>query len=120
MGNEASKDGSNFPTPNGSINHHQSLSNKRSRVITEEVEERPAVEMTSIPKSKSKGEVAENKPKSQKQLNDEINLYRCINSSCCKEAGGCFLQNFCSSDQRSILMDNAINVLQLFREKTRI
>jgi hypothetical protein len=38
-------------------------------VITEEVEERPAVEMTSIPKSKPKGEVAENKPKSQKQLN---------------------------------------------------
>ena len=79
MRNEASKDGSNFPTPNGSMDHHQSLSNKRSRVITEEVEERPAVEMTSIPKSKSKGEEPENKPKTQKQLNDEINLYRCIN-----------------------------------------
>jgi hypothetical protein len=120
MGNEASKDGSHFPTPKVSMDHHQSLSNKRSRVMSEEVEERPAVEMTSIPKSKSKGEEPENKPKTQKQLNDEINLYRCINSSCCKEAGGCFLRNFCSSDERSILMDNAINVLQLFREKTRI
>ena len=117
MGNEVSKDGDYFPTPNDSMDHHQSLSNKWSRMITEEV---AAVEMTSIPKSKPKGVEAENKPKSQKQLNDEINLYRCINSSCCKEAGGCFLRNFCSSDQRSILMDNAINVLQLFREKTKI
>ena len=57
MGNEASKDGSHFPTPKGSMDYHQSsLSNKRSRVMSEEVEERPAVEMTSIPKSKSKGE----------------------------------------------------------------
>jgi hypothetical protein len=60
------------------------------------------------------------KPKTQKQLNEEINNYKCTNSSCCREAGGCFLRNFCSSDQSSILMDNAINVLQIFREKTRI
>ena len=57
MGNEASKDKSHFPTPKGSMDHHQSLSNKRSRVMSEEVEERPAVEMTSIqnpsPKEKS-------------------------------------------------------------------
>ena len=95
------------------------LSNKRSRV-SEEVEEAPAVEMTAISKSKSKLEEQPEKPKTQKQLNEEINSYKCTNSSCCREAGGCFLRNFCSSDQNSILMDNAINVLQLFREKTRI
>jgi hypothetical protein len=76
--------------------------------------------MTSIiSKSKSKEEAPE-KPKTQKQLNEEINHFKCLNSSCCKDQGGCFLKNFCSSDQSSILMDNAINVLQLFREKTRL
>ena len=88
--------------------------------MSEEVEEAPAVEMTAIPKSKSKLEEQPEKPKTQKQFNEEINNYKCTNSSCCREAGGCFLRNFCSSDQSSILMDNAINVLQLFREKTRI
>ena len=83
------------------------------------MEEAPAVEMTAIPKSKSKLEEQPEKSKTQKQLNEEINSYKCTNSSCCREAGGCFLRNFCSSDQSSILMDNAINVLQLFREKTR-
>ena len=82
--------------------------------MSEEVEEAPAVEMTAIPKSKSKEEEQPEKPKTQ--INEEINT----NSSCCREAGGCFLWIFCSSDQSSILMDNAINVLQLFREKTRI
>ena len=70
-------------------------------------------------KSKSKEEAPE-KPKTQKQLNEEINQFKCLNSSCCKDQGGCFLRNFCSSDQSCVLMDNAINVLQLFREKTRI
>ena len=117
MGNEASKDGSVFQSPKG----HRSLSNKRSRVVAREVVEGgPAVvEMTSIPNSKSK-EKAPEKPKTQKQLNEEINQFKCLNSSCCKDQGGCFLRNFCSSDQSSILMDNAINVLQLFREKTRV
>ena len=118
MGNEASKDGSGFPSPPG----YRASSNKRSRVVSEVAEEGgpAAVEMTSIiPKSKSKEEAPE-KPKSQKQLNEEINHFKCLNSSCCKDLGGCFLKNFCSSDQSSILMDNAINVLQLFREKTRV
>jgi hypothetical protein len=119
MGNEASKDGSVFQSPPG----YRSSSNKRSRVVNEVAEGGPAavvVEMTSIiPKSKSKEEAPE-KPKSQKQLNEEINHFKCLNSSCCKDQGGCFLRNFCSSDQSSILMDNAINVLQLFREKTRV
>jgi hypothetical protein len=120
MGNEASKDGSVFQSPPG----YRSSSNKRSRVVSEEVAEGgPAavvVEMTSIiPKSKSKEEAPE-KPKSQKQLNEEINHFKCLNSSCCKDQGGCFLKNFYSFDQSSILMDNAINVLQLFREKTRL
>ena len=118
MGKEASKDGSHFPTPKVSMDRSL-LSNKRSRV-SEEVEEAPAVEMTAISKSKSKLEEQPEKPKTQKQLNEEINSYKCTNSSCCREAGGCFLRNFCSSDQNSILMDNAINVLQTFREKTRI
>ena len=118
MGNEASKDGSSFPSPQG----YRSSSNKRSRVVSEVAAEGgPAVvEMTSsIPKSKSKEEAPE-KPKTQKQLNEEINNFKCLNSSCCKDQGGCFLRNFCSSDQNCILMDNAINVLQLFREKTRV
>ena len=117
MGNEASKDGSGFQSPKD----YKSSSNKRSRVVNEVVVEGgPAlVEMTSsIPKSKSKE--APEKPKTQKQLNEEINNFKCLNSSCCKDKGGCFLRNFCSSDQSSILMDNAINVLQLFREKTRV
>jgi hypothetical protein len=118
MGNEASKDGSGFPSPQV-VN--TSSSNKRSRVSDDVVEGGPAVvEMTSISsKSKSKEE-APGKPKTQKQLNEELNSFKCINSSCCKDQGGCFLRNFCSSDQSCILMDNAINVLQLFREKTRI
>ena len=117
MGNEASKDGSGFPSPPG----YRSSSNKRSRVVSEVAEGEPAaVEMTSIiPKSKSKEEAPE-KPKTQKQLNEEINHFKCLNSSCCKDQGGCFLRIFCSSDQSCILMDNAINVLQLFREKTRV
>ena len=117
MGNEASKDGSGFPLPPG----YKSSSNKRSRVVCEVAEEGgPAlVEMTSISKSQSKEE-APKKPKTQKQLNEEINHFKCLNSSCCKDQGGCFLKNFCSSDQSCILMDNAINVLQLFREKTRL
>ena len=116
MGNEASKDGSGFP----SQQDYKSSSNKRSRVVSEVAEGGPAlVEMTSsFPKSKSKE--APEKPKTQKQLNEEINHFKCLNSSCCKDKGGCFLRNFCSSDQSSILMDNAINVLQLFREKTRV
>ena len=119
MGNEASKDGSGFPSPQV-VN--TSSSNKRSRVSDDVVEGGPAVvEMTSISsKSKSKEE-APGKPKTQKQLNEELNSFKCINSSCCKDQGGCFLRNFCSSDQSCILMDNnAINVLHLFREKTRI
>ena len=108
MGNEASKDGSVFQSPPG----YRSSSNKRSRVVNEVAEGGPAavvVEMTSIiPKSKSKEEAPE-KPKSQKQLNEEINHFKCLNSSCCKDQGVCFLRNFC-----------AINVLQLFREKTRV
>jgi hypothetical protein len=126
MGNEATKDGKYlFPTSNSSMDHHHSSSsyptssssnkNKRSRVSEEPV----VVEMTTIQKSKSKERDPE-KPKTQKQLNAEINQYRCTNTSCCKEAGGCFLRNFCSSDQSSILLDNAVSVLQLFREKTRI
>ena len=116
MGNEASKDGSSFPSPQG----YRSSSNKRSRVVSGVVEGGPAlVEMTSTSKSKSKEEAPE-KPKTQKQLNEEINNFKCLNSSCCKDQGGCFLRNFCSSDQNCILMDNAINVLQLFREKTRV
>jgi hypothetical protein len=119
MGNETSKDGSIFPSPQG---FRPSSNNKRVRAVASEVVEGgPAavVEMTSIPKSKSKDEAPE-KPKTQKQLNEEINQFKCLNSSCCKDRGGCFLKNFCSSDQSSILMDNAINVLQLFREKTRV
>ena len=51
MGNEASKDGSGFPSPPG----YRSSSNKRSRVVSEVAEGGPAlVEMTSIPKSQSK------------------------------------------------------------------
>ena len=117
MGNEASKDGSGFPSPQV----HTSSSNKKRSRVSEVVEGGPAVvEMTStISKSKSKEEAPE-KPKTQKQLNEEINQFRCLNSSCGKDQGGCFLKNFCSSDQSSILMDNAINVLQLFREKTRL
>jgi hypothetical protein len=116
MGNEASKDGSGFP----SQQDYKSSSNKRSRVVSEVAEGGPAlVEMTSsFPKSKSKE--APEKPKTQKQLNQEINHFKCLNSSCCKDQGGCFLRNFFSSDQSCILMDNAINVLQLFREKTRV
>ena len=115
MGNEASKDGSGFPSPQV----YTSSSNKKRSRVSEVVEGGPAVvEMTSII-SKSKEEAPE-KPKSQKQLNEEINHFKCLNSSCCKDQGGCFLKNFCSSDQSSILMDNAINVLQLFREKTRL
>ena len=117
MGNEASKDGNDFPSPPD----YKSSSNKRSRVVNEVVVEGgPAlVEMTSsIPKSKSKE--APEKPKTQRQLNEEITHFKCLNSSCCKDQGGCFLRNFCSSDQSCILMDNAINVLQIFREKTRI
>jgi hypothetical protein len=45
----------------------RSLSNKRSRAI-EEVEEEPAVEMTAIPKSKSKEEEQPEKPKTQSRL----------------------------------------------------
>jgi hypothetical protein len=118
MGNEASKDGSGFPSPQV-VN--TSSSNKRSRVSDDVVEGGPAVvEMTLVSsKSKSKEEAPE-KPKTQKQLNEEINQFKCLNSSCCKDQGGCFLRNFCSSDQSCVLMDNAINVLQLFREKTRI
>ena len=118
MGNETSKDGSIFPSPQG---FRPSSNNKRVRAVASEVVEGgPAVvEMTTIPKSKSKVEDPE-KPKTQKQLNEEINQFKCLNSSCCKDRGGCFLRNFCSSDQSSILMDNAINVLQLFREKTRV
>ena len=115
MGNEASKKGIEFP-----LGGKRSSSNKRSRLL-DEAEER-SVEMTAIEmttKSKSK-EDAPQKPKTQKELYEEINHYKCLNSSCCKDKGGCFLRNFCSSDQSSMLMDNAINVLQLFREKTRI
>ena len=86
MGNEASKDGSHFPTPKVSMDRSL-LSNKRSRV-SEEVEEAPAVEMTAISKSKSKLEEQPEKTKTQKQLNEEINSYKCTNSSCCREAGG--------------------------------
>lgn len=123
MGNEASKDGSDFPSPKGFIDHHKrsssSSNNKRSRV-NEEVEGSSAVvELTTISKSKT-NEGEPEKPKTQKQLNEELNRFKCLNSSCCKDLGGCFLRNFCSSDQSCILMDNAINVLQLFREKTRI
>ena len=118
MGNEASKDGNDFPSPPD----YKSSSNKRSRVVSEVAEGGPPaalVEMTSsIPKSKSKE--GPEKPKTQKQLNEEITHFKCLNSSCCKDQGGCFLRNFCSSDQSCILMDNAINVLQLFREKTRV
>ena len=118
MGNEASKDGNGFPSPPD----YKSSSNKRSRVVSEVAEGGPPaalVEMTSsIPKSKSKE--GPEKPKTQKQLNEEITHFKCLNSSCCKDQGGCFLRNFCSSDQSCILMDNAINVLQLFREKTRV
>ena len=119
LGNETYKDGSVFPSPQV---FRSSSINKRVRAVASEVVEGgPAVviEMTSIPKSKSKDEAPE-KPKTQKQLNEEINQFKCLNSSCCKDRGGCFLRNFCSSDQSSILMDNAINVLQLFREKTRV
>ena len=118
LGNETYKDGSVFPSPQV---FRSSSNNKRVRAVASEVVEGgPAVvEMTSIPKSKSKDEAPE-KPKTQKQLNEEINQFKCLNSSCCKDRGGCFLRNFCSSDQSSILMDNAINVLQLFREKTRV
>ena len=66
MGNEASKDGSHFPTPKVSMD--RSLSNKRSRV-SEEVEDAPAaVEMTAITKSKSKLEEQPEKPKTQSRL----------------------------------------------------
>ena len=119
MGNEASKDGSGFPSPPG---YRSSSNKKRSRVVRSEVAEGEpaAVEMTSIiPNSKSKEE-APKKPKSQKELNEEINHFKCLSSSCCKDRGCCFLKNFCSSDQSSILMDNAITILQLFREKTRV
>ena len=113
MGNEASKDGSGFPSPQG----YRSSSNKRSRVISEVVEGGPDVEMTSFPKLKSE-EKAPEKPKMQKQLNEEINHFKCLNySSYGKDQGGCFLRNFCSSDQSSILMDNAINVLQLLERR---
>ena len=119
MGNEASKDGSGFPSQQ---DYKSSSNNKRSRVVSEVAEGGPPaalVEMTSsIPKSKSKE--APEKPKTQRQLNEEITHFKCLNSSCCKDQGGCFLRNFCSSDQSCILMDNAINVLQLFREKTRV
>ena len=100
-----------------------SSSNKRSRVSEEEHPDAAAVEMTttvSKNKTKSKSTEQPEKPKTQKQLCEEINQFKCLNSSCCKDQGGCFLRNFCSADQSSILMDNAINVLQLYREKTRI
>ena len=102
---------------------------KRSRVEDGTTDDAriAAVELTtttttssSKSKSKSKLVVEPEKPKTQKQLNEELNLFRCLNLSCCKDQGGCFLKNFCSADQSSILMDNAISVLQLYREKTRI
>ena len=119
LGNETYKDGSVFPSPQV---FRSSSNNKRVRsVASEVVEGGPAVviEMTSIPKSKSKDEAPVEKPKTQKQLNEEINQFKCINSSCCKDRGGCFLRNFCSSDQSSILMDNAISdlALSLFKAK---
>ena len=128
MGNNVRTASSGDPSTS---NYSSGSSNKRSRVTTaSEVEERrdddatAAVEMTttaSKSKSKSKLKLVEpEKPRTQKQLNEEINLFRCSNSSCCKGQGGCFLKNFCSDDKSSILMDNAISVLQLYREKTRI
>ena len=101
---------------------------KRSRVEERTDDATAAVELTtttttttaSKSKSKSKLLVEPEKPKTQKQLNEELHQFRCSNLSCCQDQGGCFLKNFCSTDQRSILMDNAISVLQLYREKTRI
>ena len=99
---------------------------KRSRVEERTDDATAAVELTTMTttasksKSKSKLLVEPEKPKTQKQLNEELHQFRCSNSSCCQDQGGCFLKNFCSTDQSSILMDNAISVLQLYREKTRI
>ena len=98
LGNKTYKDGSVFPSPQV---FRSSSNNKRVRAVASEVVEGgPAVvviEMTSIPKSKSKDEAPE-KPKTQKQLNEEINQFKCLNSFCCKDRGGCFLRNFCSSE----------------------
>jgi hypothetical protein len=95
-----------------------SSSNKRSKVSELEHPDAAAVEMKN--KTKSKSTEQPEKLKTQKQLCEEINKFKCLNSSCCKDQGGCFLRNFCSAVHSSFLMDNAINVLQLYREKTRI
>jgi hypothetical protein len=119
----------NVSTASGGPYSSAAASKKRSRVEDGTTDDAriAAVELTttttsssSKSKSKSKLVVEPEKPKTQKQLNEELNLFRCSNLSCCKDQGGCFLKNFCSADQSSILMDNAISVLQLYREKTRI
>ncbi len=54
--------------------------------MSEEVEEAPAVERIAIPKSKSKEEEQPKKPKTQKQISEEINNYKFTNSySCCRD-----------------------------------
>jgi len=118
----------NVSTASGRPYSSAAASKKRSRVEDGTTDDAriAAVELTttttssSKSKSKSKLVVEPEKPKTQKQLNEELHLFRCSNLSCCKDQGGCFLKNFCSADQSSILMDNAISVLQLYREKTRI
>jgi len=56
--------------------------------------------------------------KNHKELDSEISLFYCRNSSCEQERGGCYKKNFITSN--SVQFDLMLQVLSAHREKTRI
>ena len=79
------------------------------------------IEMTNLKPTLSVGFSGKDvQPKSLAELNEEIISYSCPDSSCVKGFGGCYLNNFRSTVDGNIFIDNSAKLLQVFREKTRL
>ena len=79
------------------------------------------IEMTNLKPTLSVGFSGKDvQPKTLAELNEEIISYSCPDSSCVKGFGGCYLNNFRSTVDGNIFMDNSAKLLQVFREKTRL
>lgn len=104
------------PIPNMEqiIDTRSMVSNNRKRREAE-------IEMTTLKPSSSVGfSTGQVQPKTLAELQEEIVSYSCPDSSCTKGFGGCYLNNFRSSSDGNILMDNSAKLLRVFREKTRL
>jgi len=103
------------------ISNTEQIMDTRAIISNRKKRREAEIEMTNLKHAPSVGFSGNDvKPKALAELNAEIVSFTCPDSSCVKQFGGCYLNNFLSTVDGSISMDNSAKLLQVFREKTRL